>query len=130
MSISATLQGAMAQVNTALASTFLPTGARVFLLKRSEHSGAYSSLGELPSGAFVEFDNNRAESGLFRYATTSSFSDTWAQVTHIGYGVPASSRIEVFEFAEDEKDAIDPTGTSPFFSGRIIKVKNERYTIV
>lgn len=129
MSISATIQGAMGQVNTVLASTFLPSGTRIFLGKRSEHSGAWTSLGELTSGAFVQFDDNRSESGLFRYATTSAFSDTWAQATHVFYGVPASSKIEVFEFAADEKDAIDPTGTSPFWSGRIVKVPNERYTI-
>lgn len=120
----------MAQVNTALASTFLPSGARIFLLKRGEHTGVFSSLGELTSGAFIQFDENRSESGLLRYATTSAYYDTWAQATHIAYGVPVSSKIEIYEFVGDEKDTIEPTGTSPFYSARIRKLANERYTIV
>ena len=118
----------MARVNTVLADTFLPDGARIFLLKRGEHTGAFTSIVELTSGAFIEFDDNRAEGGLLRYATTSSIANNWANATHVAYGT--TSPLEVFEFVEGEKDTIEPTGSSPFYSGRIVKIPNERYTIV
>jgi hypothetical protein len=127
------MQSAMAQVNTALTSVFMPTGARCFLGKRDEYSSLFIKIGsELTSGWFIDFDDNRSSSGLFTYADTSAnFPNLWAQATHVFYGVPASAKIEVYEFSADEpKDSIDPTGTSPFWSGQIIKVPNERYTIV
>jgi hypothetical protein len=131
MNVATSIMDAMSKVNTALAPVFLPEGARCFLAKRGEHTSEFSLVGsELTSGWFIEFDDNRAQSGLFRYATTSAFADTWAQATHVLYGVPNDDdEIEVFEFAEDEKDAIDPTGTSPFWSGRIVRIPEERYTI-
>jgi hypothetical protein len=119
---------AMAEVNSALAPVLLPENARCFLAYRGENTNAFTAT-ELTSGWFIEFDENRTESGLFSYATTSSFSDSWSRYTHVLYGVAESSRIEVYEFVQDEKDTINPTGTSPFWSGRIVKIPNERYTI-
>lgn len=111
---------------------YFPDAQRVFLLKRSEHSSVLVSNGELTADYFLEFDDNRAVSGLLRYATTTAaFRDTWAESSHVACGVPdASSKLEVFEFVVDEKDTIDPVGPSPFWSGRFVKLPNERYTIV
>jgi hypothetical protein len=68
---------------------------------------------------------------LFRHAATDlSFRDTWAETTHIGYGVPATSQIEVYALVDDEKDSIDPDASSVYWSARIVKIPNERYTIV
>ena len=77
------------------------------------------------------FDENRAEGGLFRIATTASgFNDLWHQATHVGYGVPVSSAIEIFAFVEGEKDTVAPEAFSPFWSGRLVKEPLERYTII
>lgn len=127
---------AYADANNALRETFALDNVRCFLLKRGEHTSAFTSLGELTSGYRVKFDDNRSESGLFRHSTTTAaamatFRDVWAQASHIAYGVGAS--IEVFQFAETEtgpeKDSIDPDGSSVYWSGRIVKIPNERYTI-
>jgi hypothetical protein len=123
----------MATKNDALRDAFAIDAVRCFLLKRDEYSSIFVAVGsELTSGYRVEFDDNRSLSGLLRYASTDlAFRNTWAASTHLGYGVPASSKIEVYEFsAEEPKDSIDPDGKSVYWSGRIIKVPNERYTIV
>ena len=118
----------MALKNNALRGAFAIDGTRCFLLKRGENTSAFTSLGELTTGYRVRFDDNRSESGLFRHATTTlSFRDTWAQCTNIAYGVGAT--LEVYEFAQAEKDSIDPDGSSVYWSGRIVKIPNERYTI-
>lgn len=121
----------MALKNDALRDAFALDGVRCFLLKREGQTKRYSSLVELTTGHRVKFDDSRAESGLFRYATTDlTFRDTWAQTSHIGYGVPDDdTKIEVYSFADGEKDTIDPDGSSVYWAGRIVKVKNERYQI-
>ena len=127
MNASTALQNAMASVNTALKAALMPESSRVFLGKRSEFSSAWVLVGsELTTGVFIEADDNRSESVLFRYANSGDFRDTWAQATHVFYGTGSS--LEVYEF--DGKDSIDPTGTSPFWSGRMVRVPNERYTVV
>jgi hypothetical protein len=133
MNAAGSIIAAMVRVNSALAPVLLPEGSRCFLLKRGENTSVFSLVGsELTEGWFIDFDENRSESGLFSYATTDEdFRDDWAQVTHVAYGVPDDDdEIEIYAFAENEKDTIDPTGTSPFFSGRIVKEANERYEIV
>lgn len=120
----------MAIKNDALRDAFAIDGVRCFLLKRGENTKIFTNVGELTSGYRIKFDDDRSESGLFRHSTISlSFRDDWAEATHIGYGVPASSKIEVFEMVEDEKDSIDPDASSVYWSARITKVENERYTI-
>lgn len=125
----------MALKNDALREAFAVDGVRCFLLKRGEHTSLWTSNAELTTGYRIKFDDNRSESGLFRHATTDlAFRDTWAETTAIGYGVPASSQVEVYQFAQgeggEEKDSIDPDGSSIYWSGRIVKLRNERYTIV
>src|SRR5687767_708542 len=102
----------MATKNDALRDAFALDGVRCFLLKRTENSKVFTSLGELTTGYRVKFDDNRAESGLFRHATTTlSFRDTWAQATHIAYGVPkdvgATDELEVFLFAANPFGGIE-----------------------
>lgn len=125
---------AFAAKQDALRDIFGLDGNRVFLLKRDGQSGTkYTSLGELTSGVRIQFDNNRAESGLFRYAVADidSFRDTWAETSHVAYGVPNDDdEIEVYAFADGEKDRIDPDVSSVYFAGRIVRQPKERYTIV
>jgi hypothetical protein len=119
----------MAIKNDALREAFAVDSTRCFLLRRAEHSSTFTNLGELTSGHRLKFDDNRSESGLFRHASTDlSFRDTWAQVTHIAYGVGSS--LEVFAFIVEEKDSIDPDASSVYWSGRVVKIANERYTVV
>lgn len=118
----------MALKNDALRQAFAIDSVVCKLLKRGENTSAFTTLATLTSGYRVKFDNNRSESGLFRHATTDlAFRDTWAQCTHIAYGVGSS--IEVYEFAEGEKDNIDPDGSSVYWSGRIVRIPNERFTV-
>ena len=124
---------AMAVKNDALRDAFALDGVRCFLLKRTGQSGTkYTNLLELTAGWRIKFDDNRAESGLFRYATTDidAVRDIWAECTHIAYGVPSSAEIEIYAFADGEKDRIDPDGSSVYFAGRIVRLPQERYTIV
>lgn len=130
---------AFAAKQDALRDVFGLDGNRVFLLKRDGQSGTkYTNLGELTSGVRIQFDNNRAESGLFRYAVVDidSFRDTWAECSHVAYGVPnGSGEIEVYAWASSpetgvEKDRIDPDVSSIYFAGRIVRLPQERYTIV
>lgn len=125
------MAAARGMVNDALRDTFARSNVSCFLLKRGENTQALTLLRELTTGYRVKFDDNRSESGLFRYASVDvdDFRDDWASGTHIAYGVPDSSKIELYAFADGEKDTIDPDATSPFWSGRIVKVGNERYTI-
>lgn len=119
----------MALKNDALREAFAIDNTVCYLLKRGENTSAFTSLGALTSGYRIKFDDNRSESGLFRYAyTTLTFRDTWAQCTHIAYG--AGSSLEVYTFVDGEKDTIDPDGSSVYWSGRIVKLPNERYTVV
>jgi len=131
MSVFAAKADGMAIKNDALRDAFALDGTRCFLLKRAGQTKAFSLIGsELTSGFLVQFDENRSESGLFQYASSQAFEDTWAQSTHVAYGVPDDDDlIEVFEFVEGEKDTINPDGFSPFWSGRIRKVENERYEV-
>lgn len=119
----------MALKNDALRSAFAIDSVVCKLLKRGEHSSQFSTVATLTSGYRIKFDDNRSQSGLFRYATTSlTFRDDWAEATHVAYGVGSS--LEVFEFVQDEKDTIDPDGSSVYWSGRIAKLPNERFTVV
>ena len=119
----------MAVKNDALRQAFAVDSVVCKLLKRGEHTSAFTTLATLTTGYRVKFDDNRSESGLFRYAySTLTFRDTWAQCTHIAYGVGSS--LEVYAFAEGEKDTIDPDGSSVYWSGRIVKVPNERFAVV
>lgn len=118
----------MATKNDALRGAFAIDSTVCKLLKRGEHTSAFSVVATLTSGYRVTFDDNRSESGLFRHASTNlAFRDDWAEATHVAYGVGAS--IEVFEFVPDEKDTIDPDASSVYWSARIVKLPNVRYTV-
>jgi hypothetical protein len=119
----------MAIKNDELRQAFALDDVRCFLLKRLENSSTWTQVAYLTSGYRVRFDDNRSESGLFRYATTDvDFRDDWIEATHVAYGVPdGNGYMEVYAFLPEEKDSIDPDGTSVYWSGRIVKVKNERY---
>jgi hypothetical protein len=119
----------MALKNDALREAFAIDSVVCKLLKRGEHTSVFTTVATLTSGYRVKFDDNRSESGLFRYASTSlSFRDDWAEATHIAYGVGSS--LEVFAFLEEEKDSIDPDGSSVYWSARMVKLPNERFTVV
>lgn len=121
--------GGMATKNDALRNAFALDSVVCKLLKRSEHSSSYTTVATLTTGYRVKFDDNRSESGLFRYANTDlTFRDDWAETTHIAYGVGSS--IEVFAIIPEEKDSIDPDGSSVYWSARIAKLPNERFTVV
>jgi hypothetical protein len=131
MTSEAQMMNAMAQVNNALQPLASP-GRRCFLLKREGQTKRYAVVGsELTSGFRMEFDDNRTESGLLRYASSdTSFADDWFQSTHVGYGVPNDDgEVDVYEFVEEEKDSIPPSMFSPFWSGRVNRLRNERFTI-
>jgi len=121
-----------AQKNTILQQTRQLDGTRCFLLKREGQTKRYEQNGELTSGYYVRFDDNRSEGGLFRYTTTdvATFRDTWAETHAIAYGVPASGLLEIYNFAEGEKDKIDPSLGSVYFAARLIRVPEQRHTIV
>lgn len=118
----------MATKNDALRDAFAVDSIECYLLKRSEYSQAFTLVETLTNGYRVKFDDNRSESGLFRHATTDieGFSDLWAEATHIAYG--AANSIEVYEMIPEEKDAIDPDASSVYYSARIRRLANERYT--
>jgi hypothetical protein len=126
--------GGLAIKQNALRDAFSLDGVRCFLLKRTGQSGTkYTNLLELTSGWRIKFDDNRAESGLFRYAVVDidAVRDIWAETSHIGYGVPNSSgEVEVYNFADGEKDRIDPDGSSVYFAGRVIRQPAERLALV
>lgn len=125
----------LALKNDALRNAFALDGVRCFLLKRSGNRQLLEILEELTSGYRVKFADNRSESGLFRYASIDlTFRDVWSQASHIAYGVPFENpstvfTLEVFNFEPLEKDAIDPDGSSVYWSGRIIKDPKERFTL-
>ena len=119
----------MALKNDALRNAFAIDSVVCKLLKRSGHTQSFTTVATLTTGYRVKFDDNRSESGLFRYASTSlSFRDDWAEATHIAYGVGSS--LEVFAIVPDEKDSIDPDGSSVYWSCRMVKIANERFTVV
>lgn len=125
--------GGMATKNDALRDAFALDGVRCFLLKREGNTKRYRALVELKKGYRIKFDDNRANSGLFRYANVDidAVRDIWAQTSHVAFGLPdAQGVVEVFSFADNEKDAIDPDGSSVYWAGRIVKVQNERFTVV
>src|SRR5262245_34518864 len=97
----------MAIKKDALRDAFERDGSRLVLLKRGANTSVFSGT-EITSGHRVVFDHDRSESGLLRIATVdASFRDTWAESTHVGYGVPdEAEKIEVFGFIEGEKDTI------------------------
>jgi hypothetical protein len=114
----------MATKNDALRDAFAVDDTVCHLMKRDQHTSALTVVKTLTSGYRIKFDDNRAESGLFRYASTElGFRDDWAEATHIGYG--AESSLAVFAFIEGEKDTIDPDASSVYWSARIEKVANE-----
>jgi len=116
--------------NDALRNAFARDGVRCFLLKRDGKTQRYESIVELTAGYRIKFDDNRAESGLFRYANPDeSFRDNWSQCHAVAYGVPVSSVMEIYSFAQGEKDAIDPDGSSVYWAGRIVREEKLRYTI-
>lgn len=120
----------MAVKNDALRDAFSLDGVRCFLLKHDGQTKRFIHTYEFVAGWRIKFDDNRAESGLFRYATTDidSIRDIWAESSHIGYGVPdTSTNVEVYAFADGEKDRIDPDGSSVYFAGRIVRDAKERY---
>lgn len=124
--------GGLGIKNDALRDAFALDGVRCFLLKRDGQTKRFIPIAEILAGWRIKFDDNRAESGLFRKATTdiAAFRDSWASTSHIGYGVPGSAdEGEVYKFADGEKDMIDPDGSSVYFAGRIIRVPEERFTI-
>lgn len=130
MNISTQMQTAMAQVSTVMAETFLPEGARCFLLKRSGQTKALTPVAEVTSGWFVQFNEYRGQM-QFRFATTTDgFADQFAQKSYIGYGVPdGSDRIDVYETDPTQNDVVPPSGNSPFWKVFAVRVPNERYTI-
>lgn len=117
--------------NDALRGAFSRDGIRCFLLKKSGQTQKYIAVTELTSGYRIKFNDNRAESGLFRHATrTAGFRDLWAETHAVAYGVPNDDdEIEVYSFVPNEKDSIDPDGSSVYWSGRIVREPTERYTI-
>lgn len=110
---------------------------RCFLLKRDGQTKQFIHVYEFTTGHRLAFDGNRAEGGLFEYATIDidGFRDLWALGSHIGYGVPAyntllnADAVEVYLIVPDEKDQIDPDGSSVYFAGRLVREGQERYAM-
>lgn len=121
--------GGMAIKNDALRGAFALDGVRCFFLRHNGQTKKYERLFEPTTGHRVKFDRNRAEGGLLEYATTSisGILNIWAATTHIGYGVPLynvlldADAVEVYNFADGEKDKIDPDVSSVYFAGRIVR---------
>lgn len=123
---------AFAAKQDALRDVFALDGVRCVLLKRGGQTQGFTQLTELDDGYYFKFDDNRSQGGLFRYATSDidGFRDIWAECHAIGYGVPDSAgKIEVYEFAQDEKDIIDPDAASVYFAGRMIRTADPRFTL-
>src|SRR5687767_824183 len=90
------IAGGMLELNSALTSAFLPSGARCFLLKRGLNSGKLVVVKELTSGWFMEFSEYRGQFKLLYATLDPLFSNEIAQTAFIGYGVPdADNQIEV-----------------------------------
>lgn len=116
----------LALKNDALRDAFARDGVRCFLLKHNGQTKKFATIQELLTGWRVKFDDNRSESGLFRHATVNDFSDVWAETTHIAYG--ADAELEIYAFVDGEKDAINPDGSSVYWSSRVVRQPKERFT--
>ena len=115
--------------NSALQSVFGRDGARCFLLKRSQQKGIFETVAELTTGFYVKPDKLR--NAIFLYLSTiEEIEDKWTQATHIGYGVPLSNEIFVFEIQIDQKDEFLPDASNSDYKAFAIRSGKDRYTIV
>ena len=119
----------MSRLNTSLQSKFGRDGARCFLLRRSQQKGIFETVAELTTGFYVEPDKLR--NAIFLYLSTiEEIEDKWTQATHIGYGVPLSNEIFVFEIQIDQKDEFLPDASNSDYKAFAIRSGKDRYTIV
>lgn len=107
---------------------FSRTGERLLLLKHRLDSSYFVPIIEITGGYFVNFNNYR-EQMQFEFATENvSFSDIFAQTSHIGYGVPdAQNLIDVFSI--EARDKIPPNGTSPTYKCFGVRASSERFYV-
>ena len=125
------IAGGMIALNDSLREAFLPSGARLFLIKPETNSGIrWTLVKELTTGWFIEFSEYR---GLFKllYATLDpGFTDELAQASFIAYGVPNDAfQVEVFSIDPERRDIVPPVGTSPFWKVYVAKEEAKRYTV-
>lgn len=130
MSINETIQNAVAVPLRVMNDLFPNEGSRTFLLKRSESSGDYSIVQELTGANFCKYGRTRDEITLLISTTNTDFRDTFAQATHIGYGVPDSDGdIYVYEMQPDGRDGTPADGQAPFYKSLAYRVPRERFKL-
>jgi hypothetical protein len=127
---------AFAKRNDALRKAFAPDGTRCFLLIRKAHAEGFDKLEELCSGFAAEYGNRDIREDIYLdYATTdTTFRDTWARATHIGYGVPDELlQVHVYEIVRDDfglqRDGTAPDGLAPTYKAFCRRLQKERYRI-
>lgn len=103
-------------------------GARLFLLKRGVESSRFVIVEEITSGFWSRWSEYR-QASVFQWASNDDWTDKVATSSHIGYGVPESNEIEVFEIAPESRDRTDPNGANLIWKLYGIKILNERFTI-
>lgn len=117
----------MATLNTALQDVFGRDNARLVLLKRSTQNKTFTELTELTEGWRVEYGEIRDDIFLF-YSTSDDIADMWAEMTHIGFGVPdANNQIFVYEIQPDQKEKTTPDIFNHEWKAFAVRVKKERY---
>jgi hypothetical protein len=123
------ITAAFATVNDSLTSVFGRDNAKCFLLKRDSKQQTFTSLSELTSGYFIEYGQVRDDITL-NYSTTTDEGNTWAETTHIAFGVPdGNSEIYLYEIVNDQKDGITPNFLSSEFRAFASRVIKERYAV-
>lgn len=130
MSVAKTIQMATAVPLRVMNSIFPNEGTRTFLLKRNENSGSYTTVSELTGALFCRYGRTRDELELLISNSDADFRDTFAQATHIGYGVPDDDgEIYVYEIQQDGRDGTPADGQSPFWKALAFRVPRERFTV-
>ena len=123
------ITSAFASVNDALTSVFGRDNAKCFLLKRDSKSQNFTQLTELTSGYFIDYGQVRDDI-ILNLSTTSDEGNTWAEMTHIAFGVPdGNSEIYLYEIVNDQKDGITPNFLSSEFRAFASRVIRERYAV-
>lgn len=114
----------------ALRETFCDENIRCFLLKRND-AGTLEKIIELTAGWYFRWNEYRQQMRLAVATLDAGFTDAAAQTTLFGIGVPdADNQIDVYQTDDDRRDRVSPNGANPYWKFYVLRVKEERFTIV
>lgn len=114
----------------ALRETFCDETIRCFLLKRND-AGSLENVVEMTAGWYFRWNEYRQQMRLAVATLDTAFGDLAAQTTFFGVGVPdAENMIDVYATDDDQRDRVSPNGANPYWKFYVLRVKEERFTIV